>query len=1098
MMLGLFLHFPPWLNPPRSNAVPARTDIKSILVLGSGPIVIGQACEFDYSGTQAVKALRSLGFRVVLVNSNPATIMTDPKIADATYIEPLTPEFVAKVIAKERPDALLPTVGGQTALNLAVKLYEEGVLDTHNVQLIGANIDAVKTAEDRQLFAEKMAEVGLPVCAGGFARTVDEGEAIVADVGFPAILRPAFTLGGEGGGIAYNFEEFREKLARGLDLSPVRQVLVERSVIGWKEFELEVMRDRADNAVVICSIENLDAMGVHTGDSITVAPAMTLTDREYQRMRDWAFRVIRAVGVETGGSNIQFAVHPDTGEMLIVEMNPRVSRSSALASKATGFPIAKIAAQLAVGLTLDEIRNDITRETPASFEPSIDYVVVKIPRWDFAKFPQSDRVLTTSMKSVGEVMALGGNFKEALQKAMRSLDVGVAGLETADGKVKLDAAHLIARLRQPTWDRLFHVREALAQGMSVEEAARLTRIDPWFVDQVAQLVECDEELRACTLTSLSAELLRCAKRWGYADAQLGRLLGATEDEVRTRREALNIRPVHKQVDTCAAEFEAYTPYFYSTYADQSEAAPSSRRKIMILGGGPIRIGQGIEFDDCCCQAVFALRDLDVESILVNCNPETVSTDYDTADRLYFDPVTLEDVLNIAATEQPEGVIVQFGGQTPLKIARALDEAGLTVLGTSPDAIDLAEDRERFGALLNKLNIPQPDHGMAHSEEEALAVAERIGYPVLLRPSYVLGGRSMVVAHDAGQVKRYIRDAVETSEDRPLLVDCFLEDAIEVDVDAVSDGETTLIAGVLQHIERAGVHSGDSSAVFPPHTLPGEIVDRLRSYTKSLAAEIGVRGLLNVQYAVKDGEVYVLEANPRASRTVPFLSKATGVAWAEVAARVAAGVPIADQDVREVQPQRVFVKDVVLPFSRFPEEDVLLGPEMKSTGEVMGVAAGLGHAFAKAKLATNMRLPAGGVVFLSLNDHDKPHATELARSLVDLDFRLICTSGTAALLREAGLVTEEIYKVNEGRPNIVDAIKNGSVQLIINTPLGKASRYDEVALRRAGQRYQVPTVTTLAGAEALVEGLRALRGEPMDVECLSSMTADERSTMVGAG
>ncbi len=1063
--------------------MPARTDLKTILVLGSGPIVIGQACEFDYSGTQAVKALRALGYRVVLVNSNPATIMTDPRTADATYIEPLTADFVTKVIEKERPDALLPTVGGQTALNLAVQLEERGVLEKFQVQLIGANIAAVRTAEDRQLFAKKMKEVGLPVCAGGFAHSVDEGEAIVAEIGFPAILRPAFTLGGEGGGIAYNIEEYREKLARGLDLSPVRQVLVERSMIGWKEFELEVMRDKADNAVVICSIENLDAMGVHTGDSITVAPAMTLTDREYQRLRDWAFQVIRAVGVETGGSNIQFAVHPTTGEVLIVEMNPRVSRSSALASKATGFPIAKIAAQLAVGMTLDEITSDITRKTPASFEPSIDYVVVKIPRWDFAKFPQSDRVLTTSMKSVGEVMALGGNFKEALQKAMRSLDVGVAGFETANGKVKLEADRLIARLRQPTWDRLFHVREALAQGMSVEEAARLTGIDVWFIDQMGQLVECDEALRGFRLASITPELLRQAKRWGYSDAQIGRLTGATEGQVRARREVLKILPVFKQVDTCAAEFEAHTPYYYSTYAEESEVEASTRRKIMILGGGPIHIGQGIEFDDCCCQAVFALRELGIESILVNCNPETVSTDYDTADRLYFEPVTLEDVLNIAAVEQPEGLIVQFGGQTPLKIAAALEEAGLKVLGTSPDAIDLAEDRERFGALLDRLSIPQPASGLARSESEALAVAKRLGFPVLLRPSYVLGGRSMVVAHDLEQVQRYVREAVEASEDRPVLVDRFLEDAIEVDVDAVSDGETTLVAGVMQHIERAGVHSGDSTAVFPPHTLPEEIVERLRSYTKALAREIGVRGLLNVQYAVKEGEIYVLEANPRASRTVPFLSKATGVAWADVAAKVAAGVSLVAQGVQEIEPDRVYVKDVVLPFSRFPEEDVILGPEMKSTGEVMGVASSLGQAFAKAKLATGMRLPEGGVVFLSLNEHDKPQATRLAQDLLDLDFRLLCTRGTAEHLRAAGLEAEEIYKVNEGRPNIVDAIKNGSVQLIINTPLGKVSRYDEVALRQAGQRYQVPTVTTLAGAEALVEGLRALRAGPLSVEAM---------------
>ncbi|UCD74366.1 MAG: carbamoyl-phosphate synthase large subunit [Phycisphaerales bacterium] len=1066
--------------------MPARGDLETILVLGSGPIVIGQACEFDYSGTQAVKALKSLGYRVVLVNSNPATIMTDPALGDATYIEPMTPTIVERIIEKERPEAILPTVGGQTALNLAVALSERGVLEKYNVELIGARIEAVHTAEDRQRFAAAMRDAGLPVCEGGFAHTVEEGEEILEKTGFPAILRPSFTLGGEGAAIAYNIEEFRDLLARGLDLSPTRQVLVERSVLGWKEFELEVMRDRADNAVVICSIENLDAMGVHTGDSITVAPAMTLTDREYQRMRDWAFAVIRAVGVETGGSNIQFAVHPQTGEMVVVEMNPRVSRSSALASKATGFPIAKIAALLAVGMTLDEIPNDITGETPASFEPTIDYVVVKIPRWDFAKFPRTGPWLDTSMKSVGEVMALGANFKEALQKALRSLDVGIAGLETAGGKIELEADRLIARLRTPTWDRIFHAREALMQGISVEEAARLTQIDPWFIEQIAQIVGCEQELSRYGVDSLPESLLRKAKSWGFSDLQIGRLIGTDEAKIRARREKLDVRPVFNQVDTCAAEFEAHTPYLYSTYATRCEANPTDRRKVLILGGGPIRIGQGIEFDDCCCQAAFALKELGIESILMNCNPETVSTDYDTADRLYFDPLTLEDVLNVVEVEKPEGVIVQFGGQTPLNLARRLEEAGVCILGTKPDAIDLAEDRERFGALINRLGIPQPENGMASSEDEALAIAERIGYPVLLRPSYVLGGRSMVIAHDPEQVTQYLRHAVKASEDRPVLIDRFLEDAVEIDVDAVCDGQRVIISGILQHVEHAGVHSGDSSAVLPPHTLTEVQIKTLKRYTRSLALAIGVHGLLNVQYAIKDREVYVLEANPRASRTVPFISKATGIAWANVAAKIMTGVSLLQQGVtREVTPDRKFVKEVVLPFNRFPEEDIILGPEMKSTGEVMGVADDLGEAFAKAELGAGRMLPEEGTVFASVNDRDKPGLIGVIKALHNLGFKVLATRGTAERLEEAGLPAEVVFKVNEGRPNVVDYIKNGSIQLVINTPLGRASRFDEVALRRAAKRHRIPTVTTIPGARALLDGIRAVRRGPLEVRCLQA-------------
>ena len=1059
--------------------MPARADLKSILVLGSGPIVIGQACEFDYSGTQAVKALKACGYRVVLVNSNPATIMTDPNLADATYIEPLTPEIVQRVIERERPEALLPTVGGQTALNLAVVLADRGVLRQYDVELIGARIDAVRTAEDRRAFAEAMREAGLPICTGGFAHSLDEGVAILEQVGFPAIIRSAFTLGGEGGGIAYNIEELRDLLARGLDLSPVRQVLVERSVIGWKEFELEVMRDRADNAVVVCSIENLDPMGVHTGDSITVAPAMTLTDREYQRMRDWAFRVIRAVGVETGGSNIQFAVHPRTGEMLIVEMNPRVSRSSALASKATGFPIAKIAALLAVGMTLDEIPNDITGETPASFEPTIDYVVVKIPRWDFAKFPNSDPMLNTSMRSVGEVMALGATFNEALQKALRSLDVASSGLESGNGRLRLETDRIIAHLRIPTWDRLFYVHAALAQGMSIDEAARLTQIDPWFIAQIARIVDIETELNASPLQHMTEDLMRRAKTHGFSDEQIARLLGADPAAVRARRLALQLKPVFNRVDTCAAEFEARTPYLYSTYATSCEAAPTRNRKMLILGGGPIRIGQGIEFDDCCCQAVFALKELGIESILMNCNPETVSTDYDTADRLYFDPITLEDVLNVVEIEQPEGVIVQLGGQTPLKLARALEAAGVRILGTPPDAIDLAEDRRRFGELLDRLGIAQPTNGLARSDDEAVAVARRIGYPVLLRPSYVLGGRSMAVAHAEEQLLRYLRHAVEASEDRPVLIDRFLEDAIEVDVDAVADGQRVVIAGILQHIEHAGVHSGDSSAVLPPHTLTDVQIRWLKQHTRHLATAIGVRGLINVQFAIQKRAIYVLEANPRASRTVPFISKATTIPWAGVAAKVLAGVSLTDLGItRSVRPGPVFVKDVVLPFSRFPAEDIILGPEMRSTGEVMGVAADLGAAVAKAKLGAGHALPREGAAFLSVNDRDKPALATIARDLHRMGFRLLATRGTAARLGRQGLPVETVYKVNEGRPNVADHIRNGDIQLIVNTPLGRMSQFDEIALRKAAVRHKVPITTTIAGAAALVEGIGALRRRPL--------------------
>ncbi len=1066
---------------PGKKYMPRRCDLETILVLGSGPIVIGQACEFDYSGTQAIKALKSEGYRVVLVNSNPATIMTDPALADATYIEPLEPEIIAKVIERERPDALLPTVGGQTAINLSVELDQRGVLAQYGVELIGASVQAMQIAEDRQMFAQTMLQAGLPVCEGGIAHNLEEGKRILDGIGFPAILRPSYTLGGEGGGIAYNIDEFHNLLAQALDLSPTNQVLIERSIIGWKEFELEVMRDRADNAVIICSIENLDAMGVHTGDSITVAPAMTLTDREYQLMRDRAFEVIRAVGVETGGSNVQFAVHPETGEMLVIEMNPRVSRSSALASKATGFPIAKIAALLAVGLTLDEIPNDITGETLASFEPTIDYVVVKIPRWDFAKFPRSESLLTTSMKSVGEVMAIGSTFKQAFQKALRSLDLGIAGLETGLDKIKLDRERIIAQLRIPMWDRVFYIREALLQGLSVEELYRMTGIDSWFIEQLRQIVECELQLANTDLEKTTVKLLRRAKEWGFSDEQIGRLIYAGPNDIRKRREEWGIIPVFNRVDTCAAEFPARTPYLYSTYATQCEANPTQNKKVLILGGGPIRIGQGIEFDDCCCQAAFALEELGIESILMNCNPETVSTDYDTADRLYFEPLTSEDVRNVIQIEKPYGVIVQYGGQTPLKLARDIESLGTKVLGTSPDAIDLAEDRQRFSDLLSDLKLMQPDNGIARSTDEAISIAQSIGYPVLLRPSYVLGGRSMAIVHDEAQLLHYVHHAVEAAEQSPLLIDRFLENAIEVDVDAVCDGKRVVIAGILQHIEHAGVHSGDSSAVLPPHGLSIVRIKQLRKYTRELALAIGVRGLINVQYAISGSKIYILEANPRASRTIPFISKATGIAWVKVATMVMMGVDLEQQQVTdEITPNRVYVKEVVLPFNRFPGEDIIRGPEMKSTGEVMGTAEELGEAFAKAQMGAGRRLPESGTAFLSVNNRDKPELPSIAWELKRLGFNIMATSGTAALLRRTGLRVDTVFKVNEGRPNIVDHIRNGEIQLVVNTPLGRESRFDEIALRQAALRHGITTITTIPGAQAAIQGLAAIQKDEFAV------------------
>jgi carbamoyl-phosphate synthase large subunit len=1102
--------------------MPKRTDIHTILILGAGPIVIGQACEFDYSGVQACKALREEGYHVVLVNSNPATIMTDPEFADATYIEPLTVESVRRIIAKERPDAVLPTVGGQTALNLAVDLHEAGVLAAFGCELIGASVDAVRIAEDRQLFKEAMTRVDLPVAKSGIAHNFDEALTIVKETGFPAIIRPSFTLGGTGGGIAYNIEEFRAIVENGLDLSPVHQVLIEESVIGWKEFELEVMRDRADNVVIICSIENLDPMGVHTGDSITVAPAQTLTDREYQRLRNMAVKVMSAVGVETGGSNVQFAVNPRDGRALVIEMNPRVSRSSALASKATGFPIAKIAAKLAIGYTLDELPNDITRETPASFEPTLDYVVVKIPRFAFEKFPGADPTLSTQMKSVGEVMAIGRTFPEAWQKALRGLEIGRAGWG-ADGKENIDPERLREYLITPRPERAFYVRYALQSGMDEGQVARLTGYDPWFVAQFAEILNLEGRLRAFGIDNVPPRLLRDAKRMGFSDEQLAFLLRAQNVEQRTenreqqsdplfsvlgslfstmaireRRKALGILPTYHRVDTCAAEFPAFTPYLYSSYETESEAEPTERRKVIILGSGPNRIGQGLEFDYCCCHAVFGLRELGYETIMVNCNPETVSTDYDTADRLYFEPLTFEDVLNVVEEERKghgredapyPPVIVQFGGQTPLKLARALEAAGVPILGTLPDSIDLAEDRERFGALLHELTIPQPSNGTATSIADALDVARRIGYPVLVRPSYVLGGRGMAIVYNDESLTRYMREAAEISPDHPVLIDQFLEDAFEFDVDAVADGNDVVIAGIMHQIELAGVHSGDSAAVLPAALIPPQYLDTIRHYTVALAKALNVIGLMNVQLAMKDGTVYVLEVNPRASRTVPFVSKATGIPWAKIASKVMVGHTLRELGItEEPQVNGFHVKEVVLPWSKFQGVDIGLGPEMRSTGEGMGSGETFGEAFAKAQLGCNHRLPLEGAAFLSVNDRDKAKLVPIAHEFAELGFRIVATAGTAQYLERNGIRADTVFKVNEGRPNVVDLIKNGEIDLIVNTPLGRASYFDELAMRRAGVQYGVTSITTLAGAAAAVEAIKALRSGAWTVRSLQEWHA----------
>jgi carbamoyl-phosphate synthase large subunit len=1067
--------------------MPKDPSLKKVLVIGSGPIVIGQACEFDYSGTQAIKVLRKEGIEVALVNSNPATIMTDPEYADRTYVEPLTPEVLEAILERERPDAVLPTVGGQTALNLAVELSKRGVLDRLGIRLIGAQRRAVEVGEDRRLFKEAMSRIGLDLPKSGFAKTAEEAREVVEMTGLPSVIRPSFTLGGTGGGIAYNMEEFDHIVSRGLELSPVHEILIEESVLGWKEYELEVMRDHANNFVVICSIENFDPMGIHTGDSVTVAPAQTLTDREYQMMRNAARLVIQEVGVETGGSNIQFAIDPKTGRMVVIEMNPRVSRSSALASKATGFPIAKIAALLAIGYRLDEIQNDITKVTPACFEPVIDYVVVKIPRWAFEKFRGADPRLGTQMKSVGEVMAMGRTFKEALQKALRGLEIGASGFNRKD----IDDTRIKEKLLTADPDRIFYVKRALDLGWTHDKIYGMTGIDPWFLDQMQQIVDLEKEMVAITTSKkpLDDDTLRQAKRYGFSDFRLGQLTATSEAAVREKRLAAGIKPVYKRVDTCAGEFVSHTPYMYSTYESECEAEPTDRKKIIILGSGPNRIGQGIEFDYCCCHGAFAFRDAGYEAIMVNCNPETVSTDYDTSDRLYFEPLTFEDVMNIVELEKPEGVVIQFGGQTPLRLALPLHRAGVKILGTSPDAIDLAEDRQRFSALLTELEIPQPESGTAVSLAEAKVIAERIGFPVLVRPSYVLGGRAMAIVYDAKQLEHYAREAFEASQDNPVLIDRFLEDAYEVDVDALGDGERVVIGGIMQHIEGAGIHSGDSAAVLPTYKIAAPHLETIRDYTRKLGLRLNVRGLMNIQFAIKDDVVYVLEVNPRASRTSPFVSKATGVPLAKVAARVMIGRSLKDQGITEdLTVPRIFIKESVFPFLKFPGTDTILGPEMKSTGEVMGISHDFGMAFAKAESASGFTIPTEGVVFISVNDNDKAGVLPMARDLQELGFEILATKGTADFLSGQGVKARTVPKANEGRPSCVDMVKSGEIDIVFNTPLGRDSFYDEGALRKAAAQHGVLCVTTLTAAAATVQAIRALRTKPLEVACLQEIHA----------
>lgn len=1068
--------------------MPKRTDIKKILIIGSGPIIIGQACEFDYSGAQACKALREEGYEIVLVNSNPATIMTDPGLADRTYIEPLTPEIVGKIIDKERPQALLPTLGGQTALNIAVELAKSGVLDKFGVELIGAKLYAIEKAENRELFKKAMMEIELEVPQSGTAHSMKEAWEVVGRVGFPVIIRPSFTLGGTGGSVAYNREEFEEFAKSGLDASPVREILVEESVLGWKEFELEVMRDGRDNVVIICSIENFDPMGVHTGDSITVAPAQTLTDKEYQRMRDAAIRVMREIGVDTGGSNIQFAINPNDGRMVVIEMNPRVSRSSALASKATGFPIAKIAAKLAVGYALDEIPNDITRYTPASFEPTIDYVVVKIPRFNFEKFPQTEPTLTTQMKSVGEVMAIGRTFKESLQKAIRSLEIDSYGFETKTQD--LETIH--RKLRTPNHERLWYLADALRCGISVNEIYRLTQIDSWFITNIKQIVDMEEEIKrtAHNGTPMPNGILRRAKEFGFSDVRLAELLEIPEDRVEDKRRSGGIKSIYKMVDTCAAEFEAYTPYLYSTYGREDEALPTDKKKIVVLGGGPNRIGQGIEFDYCCVHASFALKEEGFETIMVNCNPETVSTDYDTSDRLYFEPLTQEDALSIIEREKPDGVIVQLGGQTPLKLAISLEKKGANIIGTSPESIDLAEDRERFRDLIQRLGLTQPRSGIARSEDEAVRVASQIGYPIVVRPSYVLGGRAMEIVYTEVALKRYIKEAVKVSQNHPVLIDEFLKDAIEVDVDAISDGKTVVIGGVLEHIEEAGVHSGDSAMVLPPFSIGDYIVDEIKRQTCDLALALHVIGLVNIQFAVKSRDVYVLEVNPRASRTVPFVSKAIGVPLAKIGAKVMAGKSLEELNfTKEIVPKHVCVKESVFPFVRFSGVDTILGPEMKSTGEVMGIDVEPRRAFAKAQIAAGTNLPLLGTAFISVKDEDKPRVVGIARKLQELGFSVMATRGTAAYLENLKISCKMVNKVVEGRPNIADHIKNGEVQLVINTTLGEKEIAQSYLLRRTTLVHNVPYYTTISGARAAVGAIEVLKKEGLDVRAIQDYYKD---------
>ncbi|NBO13064.1 MAG: carbamoyl-phosphate synthase large subunit [Betaproteobacteria bacterium] len=1079
--------------------MPKRSDLHRILIIGAGPIIIGQACEFDYSGAQACKALKQEGFKVILVNSNPATIMTDPETADITYIEPITWQVLERIIEKERPDAVLPTMGGQTALNCALDLHRRGILSKYRCELIGASPEAIEKAEDRQKFKLAMQGIGLGSARSGIAHDLQEAQAVQLTIGYPVIIRPSFTLGGTGGGIAYNQEEFLEICKRGLDLSPTRELLIEESLIGWKEFEMEVVRDCNDNCIIVCAIENLDPMGIHTGDSITVAPAQTLTDKEYQLMRNASLAILREVGVDTGGSNVQFAIDPTDGRMIVIEMNPRVSRSSALASKATGFPIAKVAAKLAVGYTLDELSNEITGGlTPASFEPSIDYVVTKVPRFAFEKFPQADSRLTTQMKSVGEVMAIGRSFQESIQKALRGLETGIDGFDERS----VDEDEITRELGEPRPDRLLYVADAFRIGLSVEEVHEETGIDPWFLDHIADLVDTEARIRQRSLNSLSREEFKAMKAKGFSDRRLAVLMGSTADAVREARWALGVRPVYKRVDTCAAEFTSSTAYMYSTYEDECEAAPSDKAKMMVLGGGPNRIGQGIEFDYCCVHAAFALREDGYETIMVNCNPETVSTDYDTSDRLYFEPLTLEDVLEIVAIEKPLGVIVQYGGQTPLKLALALEKEGVPIIGTSPESIDMAEDRERFQKLLHELDLLQPPNRTARTEAEAMKLAAEIGYPLVVRPSYVLGGRAMEIVHEKKQLERYMREAVKVSNDSPVLLDRFLNDAIEVDVDCISDGERVFIGGVMEHIEQAGVHSGDSACSLPPYSLPAPLIDVLKQQTEAMAKALKVVGLMNVQFAIQhvdasgrdngdqalEPRVYVLEVNPRASRTVPFVSKVTGLPLAKIAARVMVGRSLADQQIgAEVRPSYFSVKEAVFPFVKFPGVDILLGPEMKSTGEVMGVGKTFGEAFVKSQLGAGTRLPEKGTVFISVRQSDKSRVVGVARGLCDLGFRLTATKGTAAVLREQGIAVEIVNKVQDGRPHIVDMIKNGDIDLVINTVEEKPNAIaDSRSIRTTTLAQRVTVFTTIAGASAAVEGMRAMKS--LDVYALQQLHA----------